>query len=238
MAVTLTTPNTLLGVFQPKGDAAKLASTLATVVLGTLLLTICAKINVPVWPVPVTLQSFAVAALAAAFGARIGVATVALYLVEGALGLPVFALGGGLAYLVGPTSGFLFGFLAMAAIIGFAADRGASGKPLTLFAAMLAGGAVMFALGFASAARHVRPSRLDRPSQCAGLRFCQGRAALHHLGRAQNGAGRLDRDRRPGPVRRQALIVSPIKLQEPVLMGRLFCMRDGDWRQRARPPVR
>lgn len=149
MAVTLTTPNTLLGVFQPKGDAAKLVSTLATVVLGTLLLTICAKINVPVWPVPVTLQSFAVAALAAAFGARIGVATVALYLVEGALGLPVFALGGGLAYLVGPTSGFLFGFLAMAAIIGFAADRGASGKPLTLFAAMLAGGAVMFALGFA-----------------------------------------------------------------------------------------
>ena len=149
MAVTLTTPNTLLGVFQPKGDTAKLASTLVTVVLGTLLLTICAKINVPVWPVPVTLQSFAVAALAAAFGARIGVATVALYLVEGALGLPVFALGGGLAYLVGPTSGFLFGFLAMAAIIGFAADRGASGKPLTLFAAMLAGGAVMFALGFA-----------------------------------------------------------------------------------------
>lgn len=149
MAVTLTTPNTLLGVFQPKGDAAKLASTLVTVVLGTLLLTICAKINVPVWPVPVTLQSFAVAALAAAFGARIGVATVALYLVEGALGLPVFATGGGLAYLMGPTSGFLFGFLVMAAIIGFAADRGASGKPLTLFAAMLAGGAVMFALGFA-----------------------------------------------------------------------------------------
>ena len=149
MAVTLTTPNTLLGVFQPKGDTAKLVSSLATVVLGTLLLTICAKINVPVWPVPVTLQSFAVAALAAAFGARIGVATVALYLVEGALGLPVFATGGGLAYLMGPTSGFLFGFLVMAAIIGFAADRGASGKPLTLFAAMLAGGAVMFALGFA-----------------------------------------------------------------------------------------
>ncbi len=149
MAVTLTTPNTLLGVFQPKGDTAKLVSSLATVALGTLLLTICAKINVPVWPVPVTLQSFAVAALAAAFGARIGVATVALYLVEGALGLPVFATGGGLAYLMGPTSGFLFGFLVMAAIIGFAADRGASGKPLTLFAAMLAGGAVMFALGFA-----------------------------------------------------------------------------------------
>ena len=149
MAVTLTTPNTLLGVFQPKGDTARLASNLATVVLGTLLITLCAKINVPVWPVPVTLQSFAIAALAAAFGLRFGVATVALYLVEGALGLPVFATGGGLAYLAGPTGGFLIGFLALAAIVGYAADRGASGKPLTLFAAMLVGDALLFVLGFA-----------------------------------------------------------------------------------------
>ena len=148
MAVTLTTPNTLLGVFQPKGDAARLASNLATVVLGTLLITICAKINVPVWPVPVTLQGFAIAALSAAFGLRIGVATVALYLLEGAVGLPVFATGGGLAYLVGPTGGFLLGFLAMAAIIGYAADKGASGKPLTLFAAMVAADAVLLVLGF------------------------------------------------------------------------------------------
>jgi len=148
MAVTLTTPNTLLGVFQPKGDAAKLASNIATVVLGTLLITICAKINVPVWPVPVTLQGFAIATLAAAFGLRIGVATVALYLLEGALGLPVFATGGGLAYLVGPTGGFLLGFLVMAAVIGYAADRGASGKPLTLFAAMVAADAVLLVLGF------------------------------------------------------------------------------------------
>ena len=148
MAVTLTTPNTLLGVFQPKGDAAKLASNLATVVLGTLLITLAAKINVPVWPVPVTLQSFAIAGLAAAFGVRIGVATVALYLLEGALGLPVFATGGGLLYLAGPTGGFLIGFLVMAALIGFAADRGASNRPLTMFAAMLGANAVMFALGF------------------------------------------------------------------------------------------
>tara|TARA_R110002124_G_scaffold85148_2_gene221084 strand:+ start:3615 stop:4226 length:612 start_codon:yes stop_codon:yes gene_type:complete len=148
MAVTLTTPNTLLGLYQPKGDAAKLASNLATVVLGTLLITICAKINVPVWPVPVTLQGFAIAALAAAFGMRIGVATVGLYLLEGAMGLPVFATGGGLAYLVGPTGGFLIGFVALAAIVGFAADRGASGKPLALFSAMLVGDAVMFVLGF------------------------------------------------------------------------------------------
>lgn len=149
MAVTLTTPNTLLGLYQPKGEVAKLASNMATVVLGTLLITLCAKINVPVWPVPVTLQGFAIAALAAAFGMRIGVATVGLYLLEGALGLPVFATGGGLVYLVGPTGGFLLGFLALAAIVGLAADRGASGKPLALFGAMLLGDAVMFVLGFA-----------------------------------------------------------------------------------------
>jgi len=148
MAVTLTTPNTLLGTFQPKSGAAKIATNIATVVLGTLLITLAAKINVPVWPVPVTLQSFAIAGLAAAFGARIGVATVALYLLEGAMGLPVFATGGGLAYLVGPTGGFLLGFLAMAAIIGFAADRGASAKPIMLFGAMLVGEIVLLALGF------------------------------------------------------------------------------------------
>jgi biotin transport system substrate-specific component len=148
MAVTLTTPNTLLGMFQPKSDAARLASNLATVVLGTLFITLCAKINVPVWPVPVTLQGFAIATIAAAFGLRIGVATVALYLLEGAAGLPVFATGGGLVYLVGPTGGFLLGFLVMAAIIGYAADKGASGKPLTLFAAMIAANAVLLVLGF------------------------------------------------------------------------------------------
>jgi biotin transport system substrate-specific component len=149
MAITLTTPNTLLGAFQPRSDAAKLATNLITVVLGTLVITAAAKVNVPVWPVPVTLQGLAIAGLAAAFGARIGVATVALYLLEGAFGLPVFATGGGLPYLVGPTGGFLLGFLAMAAIIGYAADHGASGKPLTLFGAMLIGDAVLLALGFA-----------------------------------------------------------------------------------------
>ncbi len=117
--------------------------------LGTALITLAAKINVPTWPVPVTLQSFAIAALAAAFGARIGTATVALYLLEGAAGLPVFAgATAGIPYLMGPTGGFLLGFLPMAFIIGYAADRGASGKPVALFIAMLAGEAVLFALGF------------------------------------------------------------------------------------------
>ena len=148
MAMTLTTPNTLLGVLQPKTDAARLASNIAIVVLGSLLLTLSAKISVPVMPVPVTLQTFAVAVLAAAFGWRIGVATVALYLVEGLAGLPVFASGGGLDYVFRPSFGFLVGYLPMAFIIGLAADAGASGKVFRLFGAMLIGDAVAFAFGF------------------------------------------------------------------------------------------
>lgn len=149
MAVSMTTQNTVLGVLLPKQGTTHLAANFATVVIGTILLTIAAKISVPVWPVPVTLQSFAVAALAAAFGWRIGVATVALYIAEGMAGLPVFAAGGGPAYILGPTGGFILGWLPMAFIVGLAADRGASGKPLPLFGAMLAGNAVSFALGFA-----------------------------------------------------------------------------------------
>eukprot|EP01035_Chromulina_nebulosa_P001901 gene1901-2571_t len=149
MAVMLTTPNTLLGVFAPKSQTTRLLTNLATVIVGTLLLTLAAKTNVPTWPVPVTLQGFAVAVLAAAFGWRIGVATVVAYLLEGAAGLPVFATGGGLAYLIGPTGGFLIGFVAMAYVIGRAADLGASGRVLMLTLAMLIGDALLLVLGFA-----------------------------------------------------------------------------------------
>lgn len=149
MAATTTTPTTILGVLAPKGNAARLATNLTTIVLGTLLLTISAKISVPVQPVPVTLQTFAAAALAAAFGWRIGVATVALYLLEGLSGLPVFSAGGGLGYLMAPSFGFLVGLLPMAYVIGLAADNGASGQPARLFVAMLLGDAIAFAFGFA-----------------------------------------------------------------------------------------
>ena len=149
MAVTLTTQNTVLGVLLPKAGSARLLANLATIVLGTVLLALSAKISVPVMPVPVTLQTLAVAVLAAGFGWRIGVATVALYLLEGLAGLPVFATGGGIDYVFRPSFGFLVGYLPMAYIIGRAADMGASGKVLVLFVAMLAADAVVFAFGFA-----------------------------------------------------------------------------------------
>lgn len=149
MALTLTTENTVLGTLAARSGALRPAMQLGTVVLGTLVLWAAAKISVPVWPVPVTLQSLAVALIAATFGWRIGVATIALYIAEGLSGLPVFASGGGLDYVFRPSFGFILGWVPMALIIGLAADRGLSKKPVALFGAMVAGNAVSFAFGFA-----------------------------------------------------------------------------------------
>lgn len=149
MAQSLTTPNTVLGVLAPKAGSARIATNLATVVLGSLVLWLSAKISVPVQPVPVTLQTLAVAVLAAGFGWRIGVATVALYIVEGLSGLPFFAYGGGPQYLLSPSFGFIVGYLPMAWIIGRAADRGASGRLFRMFGWMLVGDAAAFIIGYA-----------------------------------------------------------------------------------------
>lgn len=123
--------------------------TVVLVLAGTVVLAISAKISVPFYPVPMTLQTFAVMALAAAYGSRLAVATVIAYLIEGALGLPVFATGAGMAYLAGPTGGFLIGFIALAGIVGEAADRGWDRSIPKLFAAMVFADVIVFALGFA-----------------------------------------------------------------------------------------
>src|SRR3546814_16667804 len=71
-----------------------------------------------------TMQTFAVLLIGRAYGSRLGTWTVALYLFEGAVGLPVLATGAGLAYFAGPTAGYLFGFVAAAAFVGWFAARG------------------------------------------------------------------------------------------------------------------
>lgn len=96
---------------------------LAVVLAGSLILALSARVQVPMWPVPVTMQTFAVLVIALAGGARFATAMVAAYLLEGAIGLPVFASGGGPAYLVGPTAGYLYGFFAAALAAGWLADR-------------------------------------------------------------------------------------------------------------------
>lgn len=148
MATLFATPNTLLGNLLPAGRSAQMLTNLAVVLLGTIALTLSAKIAVPFIPVPATFQSMVVAILAAAFGWRIGVATVALYIIEGLSGLPVFAAGGGAAYVFSPTFGFIVGWLVMALVIGWGADRGLSRAIVPLFALMVAGDAISFVFGY------------------------------------------------------------------------------------------
>ena len=92
-------------------------------VLGSILLTVSAKIQIPFYPVPMTMQTFMVIFIGIAFGWKLGLATVLLYLVEGIVGLPVFAgtpeKGIGVAYMVGTTGGYLFGFLVAVFFAGF-----------------------------------------------------------------------------------------------------------------------
>ncbi|WP_027134228.1 biotin transporter BioY [Geminicoccus roseus] len=124
---------------------------LALVLFGTLLLAASAKIQVPFWPVPMTMQTAIVVLIGMAYGWRLGAATVVAYLAEGAMGLPVFTgtpeRGLGLAYMVGPTGGYLLGFVAAAAIAGWLVR---SGQGLArISAAVVAGIATIFVLGVA-----------------------------------------------------------------------------------------
>ncbi len=119
------------------------------VLLGTALLTLSAKVNLPLPYVPMTLQTLVVLVIGAAYGWRLGSATVVAYLAEGALGLPVFAgSAGGLAPLLGPTAGYLFGFVAAAFATGWLSERGWDRSVVWLFLAMGLGHVLILAAGF------------------------------------------------------------------------------------------
>jgi len=137
----------------PQNRAARLAVQFGLALGGTLLLTLSAKTKVVLGPVDMNLQTLAVLLIASAFGLRLGLATLLLYLAEGAMGLPVFQStpekGIGIAYMLGTTGGYLAGFVVMAAIAGWAADRGFDRNPFKLLGAFLVAEAVMMAMGFA-----------------------------------------------------------------------------------------
>ena len=118
-----------------------------TVIICSLLLIISAKIKVDLYPVPMTLQPLAVLMIAMLCGRNISVSAVSLYLFQGMVGIPVFAYGGGLPYLLGPTGGFLFGFLFASMIIGELADRGWGKQNFKSVFAMLIGLMVIYAFG-------------------------------------------------------------------------------------------
>jgi biotin transport system substrate-specific component len=141
--------NTIVGVFRPDEKISAGFYDAMVIICGSLILGLSSQVKVylPISPVPITGQTFAVLMLAALLGSRRGVLAIVAYLVEGILGLPVFAGGMGLATLVGPTGGYLVGFIAVAYVVGKLAEMGWDRRVSTTIAAMLAGEIVLYAFG-------------------------------------------------------------------------------------------
>ena len=119
------------------------------IALGTALLTLSAKVNLPLPYVPMTLQTLVVLMIGASYGWRLSSATVIAYLAEGAIGLPVFAGPvGGLAPLFGPTAGYLYGFVLAAFATGWLSQRGWDRSVVWLFVAMGIGHVLILGTGF------------------------------------------------------------------------------------------
>jgi biotin transport system substrate-specific component len=130
--------------------AIALAKNSLMVLAGVAVITASAKITVPFWPVPMTLQTMAIMAIAVATGPRMALATMLAYLAAGAVGLPVFAgtpeRGIGIAYMMGPTGGYLAGYLVAAGLVGaLARGRGTLGR----FGVMIGGMVPVYLLGLA-----------------------------------------------------------------------------------------
>lgn len=123
------------------------------IVAGIAVLAVAAKIRVPLWPspVPITLGTFAVLSIGAAYGARLGLATILGYMLIGALGFDVFASSSaeknGIAYMMGGTGGYLLGYVLATLALGWAARKGWDRSVLTMVGAMLIGNALIYVPG-------------------------------------------------------------------------------------------
>ena len=123
------------------------ANQLMAVLAGIALLTASAHIKIPFYPVPLTMQTLIVLGIGMTYGVRLGGATLLGYLAAGFIGLPVFAGGAGMVYMMGPTGGYLAGFFAAAVVLGALAERGWTRSWATAAAAMLMGNVIIYLLG-------------------------------------------------------------------------------------------
>jgi len=148
---TTTAPTLATRLLGSREGAAAIAQNVMLVVVGIAALWISARIKVPFYPVDMTLQTMVVLMIGAAYGWRLGGATVALYLAQGAMGMPVFTgtpeKGLGIAYMMGPTGGYLIGFFVAAVITGWLLERFGTRSILAVGGAMLFADTVLFALG-------------------------------------------------------------------------------------------
>ena len=164
-------PNKVLSeAILPQEGRALMLKRAALVVLGIAALAIAAKIKVPFWPVPVTMQTFVVLTVGAAYGMHLGVVTLVGYLLVGALGFDIFASSSsekfGLAYMMGGTGGYLVGFVLAAGVLGWLARKGWDRSIVRMAAAMLIGNAIIYVpgllwLGHLYAASHGWATVLD-----------------------------------------------------------------------------
>lgn len=131
------------------------------VLLGTLVLTASSHVSVPMFPVPLTMQTLAVTLVGALYGWHLGLLTILAWLLQGAAGLPVFAGGtGGLSRFVGPTGGYLLAFPLAGALTGWLVERGWNGRRVVMaFVAMMVGNALCVVLGAAWLAISVGAAR-------------------------------------------------------------------------------
>ena len=118
------------------------------VAIGSLLLATSAQVKIPLYPVPVTGQTLVVLLIGMVYGPRLGGLTIATYLLQGVIGLPVFAGGAfGIATLLGPTGGYLGGFLIAAVVMGFLAERGMGRGIMSTVIAMMIGNTIIYVTG-------------------------------------------------------------------------------------------
>ncbi len=130
-------------------------------VFGSVFIGLCAQIEFPLFPVPITGQTFGVLLIGLAFGRNLGAVTLLAYLFEGAMGLPFFSGGaGGIPPLAGPTGGYLIGMVFAAYVVGFLAEKGWDRRFDTTVLAMLAGNAVIYAFGLPWLARFVSANKV------------------------------------------------------------------------------
>ncbi|SIO24944.1 biotin transport system substrate-specific component [Rhodovulum sp. ES.010] len=150
MALALT-DKVLAETLLPGSGAALRVKQALLVVAGITVLAVAAKIRVPMWPVPITMGTFAVLAIGAAYGPRLGLATILGYLGIGALGYDVFvgtsAEASGLTYMMGSTGGYLFGYVLAVAALGLAARAGWDRSTGRMALAMLAGNVLIYVPG-------------------------------------------------------------------------------------------
>ena len=120
---------------------------ISSVLFGSIILIISGKMKVDLYPVPMTLQPLAVLMIGMLYGRNLATATIGLYILQGIAGLPVFAYGGGLLYLCGPTGGFIIGFFIAGLILGELADRGWGRNIVSAIFCMILGMFIIYSFG-------------------------------------------------------------------------------------------